>query len=181
MLLANFSDLVGGVAVAGADFAQVLPWHAVEAVNRLGVFPSGNEQLVEGLPFISPVKMEAEALPQLVFTDLAPPPLVENVLIASKDGLESQHDWTVAGQRTMLEQRSHEALASRQGMIVADQSDIGLLDLCMNLAEIENRRVGAISLAEIPQVLAPTVWIVGADFALNAFERVQLSRRASRS
>src|SRR5579862_5270806 len=181
MLLANFGNLVDGVAVAGTDFAQVLAWHAVESINRLSVLASGNEQFVKRLPVVSPVEMKANAFPQLVFADLAPPPLVEDVLIASKDRLKSKNDRTLPRQRTMLEQRSSKALASRQGVIVADQNDVGILGLGVNLTDVENRLVAAVSLTEIPQILATAVRIVRADFALNTLERVQLRRGASRS
>ena len=52
----NFGDLMGGVAVARADLAQVFPGHAVQSVDSFCIFPRHHQQLVKGLPVIAPVE-----------------------------------------------------------------------------------------------------------------------------
>ena len=66
-------------------------------------------------------------------------------------------------------------------MIVADQDEIGGFDLSVDLAEFENRLIRAVGLAEISQILAAPVRVIGANLAFHPFEGVKLRRRAPRS
>src|SRR5208337_2439146 len=91
MLAAEFGDLVGGVAVAGPYLAQIFAGHAIEPVDGCIAVAGGGEQFEKCRPVVSPVKIEANALAQFVFINLASEPLVENVLIAGKNGFQSQH------------------------------------------------------------------------------------------
>jgi hypothetical protein len=57
-------------------------------------------------------------------------------------------------------------------MIIADQNDVSLLQQCVKLARLQNEIVGAESLAEVEQVLAPADAIGGADCALDPGNRM---------
>ena len=105
MALPDFGKLDGSVAIAGADLPQILARHAVQPIERFAMIPRGDQQFVEGSPVVSPVEIEADALAKFVFVNFAAPPFVENVLIAGKDGFDSQNNGPVASQRALLEQR----------------------------------------------------------------------------
>src|SRR5215472_13431615 len=104
MAFANLGNLDGGMPVAGANLAQVFTWHAVEAVKRFGVIARRDQKFVERSPVVSPVEVEADALAQFGFVDLAPPPLIKNVLVAGKDGFHTEHHRAVARQCTLLDE-----------------------------------------------------------------------------
>ena len=84
-----------------------------------------HQQFVKWSPIVSPIEVEADALAQFALVDLATPPFVENMLVASENRLDAEHHGTVAGQRALLEQRRCVTLRSRQGVIVADQDHVG--------------------------------------------------------
>jgi hypothetical protein len=65
MLPAELGDLVGGVTVPRSDFAQIFARHAIEPVDRCSMIARGREQFIKGGPVVSPVELEADALPQL--------------------------------------------------------------------------------------------------------------------
>ena len=113
MALPDLGDLVRGMAIAGADLAQILARHAIQPVERFAVIPRSDEQFVERRPIVSPIEIEADALPQFGFINFAPPPFVENVLIAGKDGLDSEDNWPIASQRALLDQRGGVDVARR--------------------------------------------------------------------
>jgi len=92
------------VTVTRPDLTQIFAGHAVEAVDALAVIASGDQQLIKRSPIVSPVEIEANALPQFRFLNFAPPPLVENVLIAGKNGFDAEDDAAITGQRALLEQ-----------------------------------------------------------------------------
>src|SRR3984957_21161470 len=102
MALADLNDLGGSVTIAGADPAQIFARHAVESINRLGVIARGHQQFVKWNPVISPVEIEADALPKLFFVNFSPPPFVEDVLIAGEDPLHSKDHGPGAGHRVLL-------------------------------------------------------------------------------
>ena len=66
-------------------------------------------------------------------------------------------------------------------MIVSDQNDIGLLQQLRQLFGSQHGIVGTESLAEVEQILAAAVVVVGADLAFHPGERVQLRGTAARS
>src|SRR5713226_5589968 len=91
MTLPQPGYLVGDVAVARSNFAQIFARHAIEPVDGGAVVAGGGEQLVKRSPFVAPVEVEPDALAQLVFVNLAATPFVEDVLVARKNGFDSQH------------------------------------------------------------------------------------------
>src|SRR5580692_7825592 len=95
--LANLGNLGRGVTVAGADLAQVFARHAIETIDRLGVIAGRDQKFVKRRPVVSPVEIKADSLTQFVLIDFAAPPLFEDVLIAGKDGFDSEHDRTISG------------------------------------------------------------------------------------
>src|SRR3984957_20032865 len=113
MALADLNDLGGSVTIAGADPAQIFARHAVESINRLGVIARGHQQFMKWTPVVSPVEIEADALPKLLLVNFSPPPFVEDVLIAGEDGLHSENYGTVADHRTLLHQHRSMALCGR--------------------------------------------------------------------
>src|ERR1039458_1902991 len=90
MPAADFTDLVRRVAVARCNSAQILARHTIEPVNRGRVVPSGRKQFAKWSPVISPIQIEAGALPKFGFVNLAARPFVEDVLVAGKNSLDSQ-------------------------------------------------------------------------------------------
>src|SRR5271166_3718760 len=105
MPLANLGDFYRGVTIASPDLAQVLPRHAIEAIERFRIVAGAHQKFVERSPIVSPVKVEAYALAKFFFVNLPAPPFVKNVLVARKDGFDSQDNWPVAGKRAVLQQR----------------------------------------------------------------------------
>src|SRR5579859_2460820 len=125
MALANFGDLVRGMAVASADLAQILARHAVKTIDGVAMFASSNQQFVKGAPFVSPIDVEADALTKFVFIDFTAPPLFEHILMPGENGLDSEYDRAVSRVRALFEQGSGETLGRRQRMVVADQNNVG--------------------------------------------------------
>ena len=138
MALADFGDLGGGMTVTRADLAQIFAGHAVETVDSFRVIARGDQQFVKRRPVVSPVEVEADALAEFTFVDIAAPPFVEDVLVAGEDGFDSQHHRTVTGQRALLDQGCGMALRGRQRVVVADEHDVGGLQSALNLLRIEN-------------------------------------------
>src|SRR4029077_9808975 len=122
MAAAKFGNLVGGMAVAGSDLAQVFARHAIKPVDGGAVVAGGGEQFVKWSPFVSPVEFETDALAQLAFVDFAPEPFVENMLVAGKNSFDSQH-YGAPVEFEIAQERSQIALRIGQGVIVADQND----------------------------------------------------------
>src|ERR1700689_5409702 len=112
MALTDLTNLGGSVTVAGANLAQVFTRHAIEAVNRFSVVAGRYQQFVEGSPVIAPVEIEADALAEFAFVDFAAPPFFEDVLVAGKDGFDSEHDRAISRQGALLEERCGVALGS---------------------------------------------------------------------
>src|ERR1700749_53232 len=81
---AEFGDLVGSVAVASPDLAQVFARHAIEPINGGGAIARGGQQFIKRIPVVSPVEVKTDALAEFVFIDFAANPFIENVLIAGK-------------------------------------------------------------------------------------------------
>ncbi len=124
MALPDFGQLVDGVTIARADLAQIFPRHAVQAVDGVGVLARRHQQFVERRPVVAPVEIEANALAQFFGVNLAPPPFVEDVLVAGEDGFHSQHHGTVSGLGAFFQQARGKALRGRQRVIVADENDV---------------------------------------------------------
>src|SRR5260370_31508619 len=153
MTLAELGYLVGGVAVAGSDLAQIFAGHAIEPVDGGAVVAGGGKQLVKWSPIVAPVEVEPDALAQLVFVNLAASPFVENVLVARKNGFDSQHYMALA-EFGIAEERGQIALRVGQGMVVADQNDSGFRGFATHIARGQNFLVGAVRLAELAKIIA---------------------------
>ena len=144
------------------------------------MFPCRHQQFVKGRPLISPVKIEANALPQLRFIDLPPPPFVKNLLMARENRLHSQHHRAVSRLRPLLKQSRGKTLRRRQRMIIADQHQVGAPHRARQLFGVDHRVVRPKSVTEVPQILAPSARISGPDLAFHASQRMHLRRIAPR-
>ena len=133
MALANLGNLGRGMTIAGADFAQIFARHAIETVDGLAMVARGDQQFVKRSPVVSPVEIEADALPQFVLVNFAAPPFFENVLVAGEDGFDSKHHRAISSQGALLDQRCGIALRGGQSVVVADQDDVGGLQSVLNL------------------------------------------------
>ena len=137
-----------------------------------------DQQFVERSPVIAPVEIEANALAQFFGVNLAPPPFVEDVLVAGEDGFQSQHHGTVSGLGALFQQSRGKALRGRQRVIVADENNVSTADFGAQLLPVDHRFVGAEGLAEVLQIFAAAVGVVDPDLALHPCQRVQLRRTA---
>src|SRR6185437_4830855 len=106
----------------------VLARHAIQTINRLGLLARRLHQFIKRGPVISPIKVKADALAEFRLANFASPPLVENVLIAGKNGFHTEHHRTVAGLHTLFEQGSRKSLRGGQSVIVADENRVGMSD-----------------------------------------------------
>src|SRR5579863_446169 len=174
MALTNLGNLVRCMPISGPNLAQVFPRLTIEAIDCVGVFAGGYQQFVKGGPPIAPVEIETDALTELFFIDLTPPPLIEDVLMAGENRLDSEHDWTVSRLRPLLQQSRGKTLCRGERVIIADQDHIGRSDRSGQLLRIDNRLVGTESIAVVPQILAAPAGIIGANLALDASQRVHL-------
>src|ERR1700722_8243699 len=127
MIMTEFGDLIGGVAIASADFSQIFARHAIEPINEGAALAGGGKQFVEGSPVVSPVEFETHALTQFIFFDLAAQPLVEDVLIAREDSFDAQYDGSLM-KIEIAQQRSQIVLRIGQSVIVAHQNSTGFHD-----------------------------------------------------
>jgi hypothetical protein len=66
-------------------------------------------------------------------------------------------------------------------MVVADQDHVGDVQSILELMRVEKRIVVAERLIEFAEILATAVRILGADFALDSGQRLELSGAASSS
>src|SRR5580700_1660472 len=114
MMLANFGNFFGGVAVARSDFAQIFARHAIESVDGCAMIARGREQFVEWGPVVSPIKFEANTLAQFVFFNFAVVPLVQDVLVARENCFDSQRDGALV-EFVVAEKRGYIALRVGQG------------------------------------------------------------------
>jgi len=162
-----------GVAVAGADLAQVFARHAVETVNGIAMIARRDQQIVKRSPVVSPIEIETDALPEFVLIDFAAPPLVQNVLVAGVNGFHSQYHGTIAGQRALLHHRCGVALRGRQCVIIADKDYVGGVQCSLKLGGIEQCIVAAKSLIKLAKIFAAAVGILRADFPFHAGEGVK--------
>src|ERR1035441_8908957 len=167
MPAAEFGNLVGGVAVTGANFAQIFARHAIKAIDGCAVVAGGGEQFVKRSPVVSPVEFETDALAQFVFGNLGAEPFVENMLVAGKNGFDSQHYGALVEFR-IAEDRGEIALRVGQGVVVSDQNDSSVGDLVADIAGGENLLVGAVSLAKVAEIFASGGGINGANLTLDA-------------
>ena len=69
MAAANLADLLGGVAIAGADLAQVFARHTVKTVEAGRVLTRGGKKFEERRPVIAPIEIETDALAKLGFIE----------------------------------------------------------------------------------------------------------------
>src|SRR3981081_1801429 len=122
IMVPKLGNLVGGMAIAGSDLAQVFARHAIKAVDGGAAFAGGGEQFVKWSPVVSPVEFEPDALAKIAFVNFAAEPFVENMLVAGKNSLDSQHYRTPV-EFEIAEERSQIALRIGQGVIIADQND----------------------------------------------------------
>src|SRR5208337_1883925 len=180
MLAAKVGNLVGGMAVAGPDLAQIFAGNAIEPVDGCALVAGGGEQFVKCQPVVSPVKIEANALAQFMFINLASEPFVENVLIAGKNCFQSQH-YRALVEFGVAKERGQIALRVGQGVVVADQNGSGLGNFVADVAGSENVLVGAISFVKIAQILASGRGVNGANLTHDAGGGVALGGTAPRS
>ncbi len=166
--LAKFRNLGRGVPVACTDLAQIFARHAVEAVYGFRVIARGGEQFVKGAPIVSPVEVKADTLAKFGLVNFAAPPFVEDVLVAGKDGFNSQNHGTVSGERALLDQRCSMALRGGQRVIVPDEDDVGGVESTLNLLGIQDGVVAAVCFVELAKIFATAVRILGANFALDS-------------
>src|ERR1700680_297224 len=178
MLFADLGNLCRSVTIASSDFPQVFTGHAIETVNGLAMVASREQQFVEGSPIVAPVKIEADALTQFGLVNFAAPPFFENVLVAGKDGFDSEHHRAISGKGALLEQRCGIALGGGQGVVVTNQDNVGGMQSILNLLRVQQRSVAAEGLTVLAQILTPAVRILGADFALYSGQRMELSGAA---
>ena len=141
----------------------------------------GDEQFVKRSPVVSPVEIEADALPKFGFVNFAAPPFVEDVLIAREDGFDPKNDGTIASRARCSSQRGGIALSGGQGVIVTDQDHVGGVQRVLNLAGVEQEFVAAICLIEFAKIFAAAVRILSTDFTLHSRQRVQLGSAAAGS
>jgi hypothetical protein len=66
-------------------------------------------------------------------------------------------------------------------VVVADENHVSRLQRALNLGGVKQRIVAAEGLVEVAKVFAPMVRILGADFAFNSRQRVQLCGAATGS
>ena len=123
--LPDFGQLVDGMAIACPDLAQIFARRAVQPIDRVGVLARGYQQFVERCPVVAPVEVEANALPQFFRVNLAPPPFVEDVLVAGENRFQPQHYGAVSRLGSFLQQRSGRTLRSGKRMVVTDENDVG--------------------------------------------------------
>src|SRR5271155_4277979 len=128
MPLMNLSNLVGRMPVSRSDLAQVFPRHAIQTIDGVRVFAGGHQRFIKGGPLIAPVEVETNALAQLIFVDLAPPPFVEDVLMARENRFDSEHDRPVARLGAVFEQTGSKTLRRRKRVIIANQKYVGCSD-----------------------------------------------------
>src|SRR5260370_22028649 len=165
-----------GVAIAQSNSSQVVPRHAIETVECLGVVPGARQDFTEGSPIIPPVDVEANPLAQFVLVNLAPPPLVQNVLVAREDGLDPKYDGPVARERTLLYGSGGVALCRRKSVIVADENDVGFLYRLIQALWIENAIVLTKGLVEFPKIFASVMRVLRANLPLHLRQSMQLRR-----
>src|SRR5712692_1388047 len=154
MPLANLLNFAGCMPVTSSDLAQIFARHAIQTVDGLGVIAGRNQQLVKWSPIVAPVQVEADALAEFAFINLAAPPFVENMLVAGKDGLDSKDHAAVPCKGSLLDERSGVALGGGQSMVVPDQNNVGGTQGTLNLLRVEERIIVAESLVELPEILA---------------------------
>ena len=115
-----------------------------------------------------------------MLVDFAAPPLVNDVLVARKDRLYSEHHGTVADQGSLFQQRPGKPLACGQCMVVGNQYQVSRLHRFLHICRGQNGFVRAIGCTEVFQILAAADVVVGADLAFHCLERMSLRRRAPR-
>ena len=121
MPVAYFGNLVGGVAVAGSDIAQVFARHAIESVDRARPH-RGRQRAVRKMgPSRIPSQGRSGCAGGVRLVNLSAQPLVENVLVAGKNRFHSEHERALVQSRVPQE-RSKIALRVGQGVVVADQA-----------------------------------------------------------
>src|SRR5580765_8241803 len=103
------------------------------------------------------------------------------MLVARENGFDSQNNFAISGESTLLNQRCGVALGGRQSVVVADENDVGRVDSGLNLLGIEHRLVVTIRFVKFAQVFAAVVRILGANLALHSRQGVQLRGAAAGS
>src|ERR1017187_8609155 len=147
--------------IAPCDFAQVVARTAIEAVNPAAIGTRGFQQTIERKPVVTPIEIVAQSLAKLGAIDLAGTPRVEDVLVASKDGFQSEHHGAISSQ--LGDDFLTKELGTWQGMVVANQHDIAGRELLAHLRRAQDRVVRLERLGELAQVFAATVRIGRAD------------------
>src|SRR6478752_1483945 len=86
------------VTVTRTDSAQVISRHAIETEYAVGAFASRDQQFVKWVPLISPLAIEAKPPPQFLLCNFAPPPGIQNWLIAGQYRFHAQQHRAALGQ-----------------------------------------------------------------------------------
>src|SRR5581483_8742141 len=132
------------------------------------------------LPVVPPIEIEADALAQLVFVNLALHPLVEDVLVAREDGFEAENN----GPACLAESLDHlggKFLRCGQRVVVADQDGLRPGNALLQLLGRQHRLIGTEGFVEVPEVFAAAIGSGGADLALYLSQRVKLGSAATPS
>src|ERR1700758_5083035 len=138
MARAHFGNLLGSMAVARPNFAQVFPRHAVQSVNSGGLGARFFQQVVERVPVVSPIEIKANALPQFLLVDFSAPPLVQNELVTRKYRFQPQPDRSISNLGALFKKRGSVILRCGQSVVVADQNDVSSLNGFIQMSRIEN-------------------------------------------
>src|SRR5438045_1274743 len=123
MLGSHLANFCRCMAIARRDPAEVMARHAIESVDSLGMFAPADQQLIKRCPVVSPLAVKAQPPPEFGLADFAPPPFIQNSLIAGEHCLDAENNF--AAMRLLLDQLSRESLGRRKCMIVAGEQYVG--------------------------------------------------------
>jgi hypothetical protein len=117
-------DLRRGVSVANSDSAQVAARQTIESADFCALSAGPEEQIAKGLPTVTPLGIVTNAMPELLITNFAALPGIEEALVAGEDHLQPEDDCS-PGPGKLLHQLGCELLAAWKGVVVAHQEDVG--------------------------------------------------------
>ncbi len=118
-------DRRGGVPVALADHPEPPARRRIGGDDRRSRRPRGRDQATVPVPGIAPVALVPDPAPEFLLADPARHAVVEELLVAGEDHLEEERQG--AGARQRRQQAGGEILAGREGVVVADEDDVGSL------------------------------------------------------
>src|SRR5579872_396561 len=139
------------------------------------------KQIIERCPTIPPLNIEAGALAQFRFFDLAPPPRVQNVLVPREDSFQPEDYGPVSRLRPIFKQRSCKTLRSWERMVVTDKNDIRRVHHTRVFLRREHSLVCAKCLTEIPKILLAATAVRSTNLSLYTDQGAQLRFVSPRS